>query len=152
MKNHRTLTALVLLLMSTAVIAQGPGNHKMRSATENATRQTVMLAQSLGLNSEQIVQIQNINLKYATNDSIRFAEMRNGQSTENVDRQTIMKKMKEERAAKKAEIESVLTDAQKTKYEALEKERQNRGLKGQGNPPDGGQPPVEGQGGNQPEN
>lgn len=138
MKNFRTLTAAALLLMGTAVMAQGPGNRQMRSATENATRQTVMLVQSLGLNAEQTAKIQEINMKYATSDSIRFAEMRNNQSTEKVDRETMMKKMQEERAAKKVEIESVLTDDQKTKYEALEKERQNRGPRqGQGNQPGG---------------
>jgi len=135
-------------MMSMTVMAQGPGKHMMRSATERATRQTVILVKSLELTAEQTAKIQEINLKYSTNDSVRFAEMRNNQSKEKIDRETMMKTMKEQKAAKKAEIQSVLTDAQKTKYEALEKERQSHGP-GQG-PGEGGQPPMGGPEGGQP--
>jgi len=140
MKNFRTLTVAALLLMCTAAMAQ-QGNRQMRSATENATRQTTTLVESLGLNADQTAKIQVVNYKYAVKDSITLAGMRS-QSAETMDRDAMMKAMQESRAAKTVEIEAILTDAQKVKYEAAEKERQSRGFGGgapQGGPQGGGQ-------------
>lgn len=147
MKKFRTSIAVALILMSMTAMAQGPGRHKMRSATENATWQTIMLVKSLELNAEQTMAIQKINMKYAINDSVRFAEFHSNQSKEKFDRDSMIKIMKEQRAAHRTEIESVLTDTQKAKYEELEKERQSHGP-GFGHD-GGGQPPMGGREGGQ---
>jgi periplasmic protein CpxP/Spy len=130
MRKIRTLTAAALLLVCTAAMAQQPGEGPMmRSATERAVRQTTELVESLGLNADQTAKIQSVNMKYAAKDSITFAGMRS-QSPETMDRDAMMKTMQEQRAAKSVEIEAVLTDAQKVKYEAAEKERQSQGPQG----------------------
>jgi periplasmic protein CpxP/Spy len=145
MKILKTTTAAVLFFVGTVAMAQqGPGKHQMRSATERAKTETEKIAKSLDLNKDQTTQILEINYKYAVKDSIWFAEMRKEQNKdEKVDRETIMKTMKEERAAKTTEVKAVLTDDQKAKYDALLKEREQRGPRpeGQGAPegaPEGG--------------
>jgi len=140
MKFFKTMTAVALLVMGTTAMAQGQGNHPNRSATERATNETERVAKSLELNAEQTVKVQVINYKYAVKDSIRFEEMRKeNPNVEKPDRETMMKMMKEARAAKATEVKALLTDDQKVKYEAILKERENRAPRqgGNGNHPEG---------------
>jgi len=140
MKFFKTMTAAALLLVGTLAMAQGQGNRPMRSATERAKNETERVVKALDLNAEQTVKIQVINYKYAVKDSIRFAERQ--KNAEKPDRETMMKIMKEDRDAKATEVKALLTDDQKAKYEALLKERENRGPRpngqgGNGNRPEG---------------
>jgi len=137
MKIFKTMAAAALLLVGTVAMAQGQGNRPMRSATERAKNETERVVKALELNVEQTGKIQVINYKYAVKDSIRFAERQN--NAEKPDRETMMKIRKEEGAAKATEVKALLTDDQKAKYDAILKERENRGPRqgGNGNRPEG---------------
>jgi periplasmic protein CpxP/Spy len=137
MKFFRTLVAATLMMVGTTAMAQGPaqGNRQMKSSSERAKTETDKLATTLELTSEQKAQVLDINLKYAAKDSVRFAGMRNNQGAAQTDRETIMKEMQAQRAEQATEVKAVLTDAQKTKYDAFLKERSQRG------PGQGGQRP-----------
>ena len=144
MKILKTITAAALLLMGTVVMAQqGQGNRQMRSATERAKTETERIVKAVELTADQTAKILVINQKYAVKDSIRFADMRNSQSSGNVDREAMMKEMKASRDVKTIEVKAVLTEDQKTKYDAYLKERDERGNRqgrqggAQGNRPEG---------------
>ena len=136
MKILKTMIAAAVLVNGMVAMAQGPGNRPMRSASERAKMETEMLVKSLEMNAEQTAQVQEINQKYAVKDSISFSEMRKGGQPSAADREAMMKSLQEQRAAKSAEIKAVLTDAQKEKYDAIQKEREQRGPRqgGQGKP------------------
>jgi len=139
MKFFRTMTAAALLLIGTTAMAQNQGreNRQMRSATERAKTETESMVKSLELNADQTAKIQVINYTYATKDSIRFVEMsKDREAGKTPDREAMMKLMKEQRDAKTTEVKAILTDDQKTKYDELQKQReQNRNRQGgQGRP------------------
>jgi len=142
MKILKTMTAAALLMIGTVVMAQGPGNRQMRSASERAKMETERMVKSLDLNAEQTAKVQAINLAYAVKDSVSFAAMRNAMSAGNVDREAMKAAREVTAKAKTTEIKALLTDAQKAKYETYIKESLQRGLRpgGQGNRPGGGQP------------
>lgn len=121
MKLFKTIAAAALLVLSTSIMAQGQGNRQMRSSSERAKTETENIIKAVAPTAEQALKILDINLKYAAKDSIRFAEMR--ASGGNMDRETMMKNMQEQRTAQTAEIKAVLTDDQKAKYDAYIKER-----------------------------
>lgn len=121
MKLFKTIAAAALLVLSTTIMAQGQGNRQMRSSSERAKTETENIIKAVAPTAEQALKILDINLKYAAKDSARFAEMR--ASGGNMDRETMMKNMQEQRAAQTAEIKAVLTDEQKAKYDAYIKER-----------------------------
>lgn len=127
MKILRTMTAAALFVIGTAVMAQGQGNRQMRPASERAKMESEMLVKSLELNADQTAKIQEITLKFAVKDSVRFAERRKGQESGEFDRDAMMKAMQADRAAKLVEVKALLTDAQKAKYDAFLKEREQRG-------------------------
>ncbi|MDD4922096.1 MAG: hypothetical protein PHS30_06415 [Bacteroidales bacterium] len=147
MKKIKTMTAAALFAIGTAVMAQAPANRPMRSASERAKMESEMMVKSLGLSTDQTAKVKDINLKYALKDSVSRAERLKNQA-QDVDREAMKKAMKAEREAKSNEIKAVLTDAQKMKADALQKEFQNRGPRqggqggqgGPGNRPQGGQP------------
>jgi len=145
MKFFKTMTAAALFIMGTVAMAQGQGNHPMRSATERAKNETERVVKALDLNAEQTVKIQVINYKYAVKDSIRFEEMRKeSPNVEKPDRETMMKIMKEDRDAKATEVKALLTDEQKEKYDAILKERENREPRPEGAPEGGPEGALEG--------
>jgi hypothetical protein len=122
----KTLTAIAIFALATTVMAQESGRQPRRSFSERANMETQTLVKALELNADQTVKIEQINRTYAVKDSIRFSEMRKGDGGQ-VDRETMMKNMQAQRAAKAGEIKALLTDAQKEKYEAYLKENANRG-------------------------
>ena len=122
MKLFKTIAAAALLVLSTSIMAQGQGNRQMRSSSERAKSETEQIAKAVELTADQAAKVLEINLKYAANDSIRFAEMRASGAT--MDRDAMMKSMTERRAAQAVEVKAVMTDAQKTKYDAYLKERE----------------------------
>lgn len=119
MKAIRLFAAAALLVLSTTVMAQGQGQ-RMRSTSERAKAETERIAKAVELTPEQAAKVLEINLKYAVKDSARFAEMRNGGG--NMDRETMMKNMQEQATQKATDVKAVLTDAQKTKFDAYLKE------------------------------
>ena len=154
MKTMKTIAAAALLVLSTTLMAQGQGNRQMRSATERATNETLSIAKVVSLTPEQAAKILEINMKYATKDSIRFAEMRASGAT--IDREAIMKARHEQIAAQSAEIKAVMNDEQKAKYESVLKEREEQlgqRMEGQGGKREGKQGGRQGgrQGGQRPE-
>jgi periplasmic protein CpxP/Spy len=144
MKLLKTFTAAALLVLGTTVMAQGPGqgqgqgNRQMRSSSERAKMETEQLTESLGLSTEQKVKVLEINMKYAAKDSVRFAGMR--AQGQNIDRDVMMKEMQAQRAEQAKEVKALLTDDQKTKYDAYLKEKAERGPRGG----QGGQRPESG--------
>ena len=122
MKLFKTIAAAALLVLSTSIMAQGQGNRQMRSSSERAKSETEQIAKTVELTVDQAAKVLEINLKYAAKDSIRFAEMRTSGAT--MDRDAMMKSMTEQRAAQAVEVKAIMTDAQKTKYDAYLKERE----------------------------
>jgi len=140
MKLFKTIAAVALLVFSTSIMAQGQGNR--RSSSERAKSETDQIAKAVELTADQTAKVLAINLKYAAKDSIRFAEMRASGAT--MDRDAMMKVTTEQRAAQAVEVKAVMTDAQKTKYDAYLKERDAQRaarMGGQGGGGQGGQRP-----------
>lgn len=101
---------------------------------EDAVRkaETEQMTQTLALDQAQVVKVQEINLKFAKQDSVRFAEMRAG--GQQMDREKMMETMRATQEAKTKELNEVLTDDQKAKYTKFQEERRQRGFGGgQGN-------------------
>jgi protein CpxP len=121
MKLFKTIAAVALLVFSTSIMAQGQGGNR-RSSSERAKTETENIVKALALTPEQAAKVLEINLKYATKDSIRFAEMRASGAT--MDREAMMKTRTEQAAAQAVEVKAVMTDDQKVKYEAFIKERE----------------------------
>lgn len=138
MKLFKTLAAAALLVLSTSIMAQGQGNRQMRSATERAKTETENVIKAVVPTAEQALKILDINMKYATKDSIRTAEMR---ASGNFDREAMMKTMQEQRDAKSVEIKAILTDEQKAKYDAYLKEVEAQRAQRMGGGGQGGQRP-----------
>lgn len=131
MKSLKTLVAVGLFVLGATVMVQaqgqGRGNRQMRSATERAKMETESMVKALELKADQTPKIQDINYKYAVKDSIRFDEMRKDREAGKVvDREEMMKKMNEQREAKTIEVKALLTEDQKTKYDELQKQRDQR--------------------------
>ena len=122
MKLFKTIAAAALLVLSTSIMGQGQGNRQMRSSSERAKSETEQIAKAVELTADQAAKVLGINLKYAAKDSIRFAEMRTSGAA--MDRDAMMKSMTEQRAAQAVEVKAIMTDAQKTKYDAYLKERE----------------------------
>ena len=120
MKLFKTIAAAVLLVLSTSIMAQGQGNR--RSSSERAKSETENIVKAVVLTPEQAAKVLEINLKYATKDSIRFAEMRASGAT--MDRDAMMKTRTEQAAAQVVEVKAIMTDDQKVKYDAYLKERE----------------------------
>lgn len=140
MKLFKTIAAVALLVLSTSIMAQGQGNR--RSSSERAKTETENIVKALALTPEQAAKVLEINLKYATKDSIRFAEMRASGATPDMDAMRTARTAQREEQAK--EVKAVITDDQKTKYDAYLKEREAQ----RGAPRQGGQ--GGGQGGQRP--
>lgn len=138
MKIFKTMTTAALLLIGTAVLAQAPGNRQRRSATDRAKTETERVVKALELTADQTIKLQEVNLKFAVKDSVAMDARRNSQSAGEVDRDAMMKAREADRAVKTVEVKAILTDAQKVKYDALQKEMMQRGGNRQGGP--GGQP------------
>jgi periplasmic protein CpxP/Spy len=132
MKLFKTIAAAVLLVLGTTVMAQGPGqgNRQMRSSSERAKSDTEQLVKALELTPDQTAKILDINLKSAVKDSLRFAEMRSAGGS--MDREAMMKAMQTQREELGNQIKAVLTEAQKTKYDAFLKERELQRAQRQG--------------------
>jgi protein CpxP len=129
MKLLKIIAAAALLVLSTSIMAQGQGNR--RSSSERAKSETENIVKAVVLSPEQAAKVLEINLKYATKDSIRFAEMRASGAT--MDREAMMKARTEQAAIQAAEVKAVMTDDQKVKYDAYVKEREaQRAARGQG--------------------
>jgi hypothetical protein len=134
MKRFKTMAFTLLFVAGSVVYAQGPGQggRQMRSATDRAKAETEQMTQTLALDQAQVVKVQEINLKFAKQDSVRFAEMRAG--GQQMDREKMMETMRANQEAKSKELNEVLTDDQKAKYTKFLEERRQRGFGGgQGN-------------------
>lgn len=121
MKLFKTIAVVALLVFSTSIMAQGQGGNR-RSYTERAKTETENIVKALALTPVQAAKVLEINLKYATKDSIRMAEMR--ASGAQMDREAMMKTRTEQAAAQAVEVKAVMTDEQKAKYDAYLKERE----------------------------
>lgn len=141
MKGIKFMALATLFIAGSIVYAQGPGQggRQMRSTTDRAKAETEQMTQSLALDEAQVAKVLEVNLKFAKQDSVRFAEMRAG--GQQMDREKMMETMRATQEAKTKEINAVLTDDQKAKYTKFLEERRNRGFGGGqgGNRPQGGQ-------------
>ncbi len=142
MKRIKMMAMATLFIAGSIVYAQGPGQaggRQMRSATDRAKAETEQMTQTLTLDQTQVAKVLEVNLKFAKQDSVHFAEMRAG--GQQMDREKMMATMRATQEAKTKEINEVLTDDQKAKYTKFLEERRQRGSgAGQGrNRPQGGQ-------------
>lgn len=148
MKTVKTIVTIALFLIGSVSFAQGPAQgqgRQMRSATERAKNETTRLVKSLELDSAQTAALCAINMKYAVQDSIRFAGMR-GNNNAQVDREKMMQEMRATQEAKAKEVNAILKEGQKANYKKYLEERQQRG-QGQGGQRQGGQGGPGNQGG-----
>lgn len=126
MSKLTSLLVWIALFVGTTVYAQGPqgGNRAMRSASERAKMESENLKETLNLTAEQTSEIQKISLKFAQQDSISFASMR--EQGQNVDREKMMQDMRERTEKKGTEMKAVLTPEQQKAYDKWVAERGNR--------------------------
>jgi len=134
MKTLKTIAVATLFMIGSVSFAQGPqggmgGGRQMRSSTERAKTETEQLTKTLSLDATQSAKMYDINLKYAQQDSVRFAGMR--ANNQEVDRDKMMQEMRASQEAKSAEVNAILTDDQKAGYKKYLEERQQRGPGGQ---------------------
>ena len=100
-----------MLFLSSAVIAQGT---ESMSASDRATKLTDWMTKNLNLTTDQIPKVSDINAKYAgMNEQLKS-------STDTKDQK--MATMKNNDAAKDAELKGILTDSQYQTYETKKAE------------------------------
>ncbi|HNW51334.1 MAG TPA: DUF4890 domain-containing protein [Prolixibacteraceae bacterium] len=125
----------VVLFLSAMTFAQppqgGPGGRQF-NPEEMVKRQTDEMVKDLGLDAKQTEKVSAINKKYADKMGEMFKNAQGGG-----DHDAMRKKMETMRTEKDAELKAVLTAAQYTKYQELEKQRMERFR--QGPPPGQGQ-------------
>jgi hypothetical protein len=100
-----------MLFLSLGVIAQGT---ESMSASDRATKLTDWMTKNLNLTTDQIPKVSDINAKYAgMNEQLKS-------STDTKDQK--MATMKNNEAAKDAELKGILTDSQYQTYETKKAE------------------------------
>jgi periplasmic protein CpxP/Spy len=121
MKLFKALAVAALLISGTVAMAQAPqggqGQRQRMSSAERAKTTVDKMTEVLALTAEQKTKATEIELKYAAKDSVRMAGMMANQG-QDVDREAMMAEMQKTREAKNAEQKAILTDAQKTKFDA----------------------------------
>jgi len=96
------------------------GKHKSRNAEEHAAKKTAHLQKDLGLNDTQTKKIGVINLAYAKKSkAIHEAARTEKEAGKEIDKDAIRQEMKTMRETQIAEIKTVLTEVQITKFDAL---------------------------------
>lgn len=111
---------------------KGPMNHqkkgfkadamksaKMLSVEQSAMRQTEKLDKILDLTDIQSSKILKINLKYAEQDSVLFAGIRDKKRAGEVDKEAIRKNIQASKDAKAKEISQILEEFQNAKYQSM---------------------------------
>jgi hypothetical protein len=134
MKSLKAIVLSAVVVMSAGAFAQGPqgggmGGMRNMPTAQRAQREADRLVEQLGLSADQKAKITELAKTYAVKDSVRMAEVMK-QGFENVDRDKMMQDMRTAQTEKANAFKAVLTDAQKTKYDDLLKEQQNRGFGG----------------------
>lgn len=138
MKFKALFTSLLIVLVVIVSNAQPPqgGGFGQMDPEQMAKSQTDRMAEDLKLDDKQKTEVQAINLKY----SKKMGEIFQGGGGMG-DFEEMRKKMDEMNTQKNAELKKVFTAEQYTKYEALEKQRQEerrqRMQQGQGGAPGG---------------
>lgn len=113
--------AIIILIGTTASIAQNRGGQRNTDPVEMAKRQTAEIKEAVGLDEEQETQVYDINLTAAKN-------MATAREDSGEDRNAMREKMREIRDESNKEMKKVLTEEQWTKYEKYqEKRREQRG-------------------------
>lgn len=116
----------VFFVAVTAGVAQNPqrgGGDRQFTPEDMAKRQTERLVESLSLNKAQETKVHDLNLKYAKKGQELRNQMRNANDQA---RQELRKKMTAQQAEKDVEMKKILTADQWKRYEALQKEMQQR--------------------------
>ena len=110
---HFIPTVLVLIL--TSMVANAQNNQKdIPSASERAARLTDWMKTNLQLTDDQLPKVQDINMKYAN----KMEDLKNSAAAK---RQKLLT-LKENDAAKDAELKQVFTDSQYKTYMAKKDE------------------------------
>ncbi len=134
MKCTLKLTAVFMLCFLCSINMQAQRGGRGGDPTEMAMKQTQRMTDSLTLSNAQINKVSEINLKYAEKMSaIRKA----ARESEDFDRSMMRESMKQMRNDQKAELQTILTKDQWTKFEKMEEARKQkregrRGKKGKG--------------------
>jgi|SRR5450432_388067 len=106
------------MFFTLSVNAQAPGGMQMQTPEQRADTLTSKMKTALMLSDEQLPQVQSVNLKYAQKmDSLYNAP---GERTEKM---PVMQSMQQD---KTAELKTILTPDQYTKYQAMVKEMMDR--------------------------
>ncbi len=120
MKLFKVLAVAALLISGTVAMAQAPqggGQRQRMSSSERAKSTVNTMTETLGLTADQKAKVLEVALKYAAKDSVRMAGMMAGQG-QNMDMEAMRAEMQKNREAQNTEYKALLTDAQKTKFDA----------------------------------
>lgn len=113
MKRINFILLMMAFLIATSVSAQ----EKRKTPEERAKAQSEAMKKNLGLNEEQTIALEEINLRFAK--EVEAKREMNGNSNEKVEIP------QEIRDARNAEIKTVLTPDQYEKFLKIKGERQN---------------------------
>lgn len=121
--KQRFYFLVTALLFATIVMAQppqgGPQGGPM-NPEEMVKRQTEEMVKDLGLDAKQTEKVSAINKKYADKMGEIF------KSSQGADRDAMREKMMTMKTQKDAELKTVLTAEQYTKYQEIEKKRMEK--------------------------
>jgi Spy/CpxP family protein refolding chaperone len=135
MKLRSFLFAFAFLFVGIMAMAQPLQGMGQFNPEEMIKRQTEQMVKDLGLNDSQKTKIEALNKKYG-------AKMGEVFQSAGGDREKVREKMTAMRTEKDAELKTILTPEQFTKYQELEKKRmEERRQNGQGRPGGPGAPP-----------
>lgn len=132
MNKFFLITVLFLGVFSLAQAQRGTGQRPSQAGggrpqmdpAERVERQTQQLKESLSLTDEQTAKVKAIYTKYGEKQREAFQKAR--EAGEEVDREKMREQMQATRTQQDNEIKALLTAEQKTKFEAVIKERQER--------------------------
>ena len=149
MKKQQLLFLMLGLLFSNLIYAQRENfrNRQRLSVEERAKIQTTLMTDSLGLNEDQVVLVDEINLKYAkeregliTNGDLTREERMFDLETQEIKREKELKKILDKDQFKKMKE---LEEQRRAKMRERMRERRGRGPGAGGIPPNG---PPDGEG------
>ncbi|MCW0484148.1 Spy/CpxP family protein refolding chaperone [Gaoshiqia sediminis] len=132
MKKFFLITVLFLGVFSLAQAQRGTGQRPSQAGggrpqmdpAERVERQTQRLKEALTLTDEQTVKVKEIYTKYGEKQREAFQKAR--ESGQEMDREKMREQMQANMVQQDNEVKALLTAEQKTKFEAVIKERQER--------------------------
>jgi hypothetical protein len=109
---------LLFILTSQLVTAQNDSGIQDKTPEERAQFQTVLMKSKLGLDSQQVIQVQSINLKYALKNDQVFKS--------DAGKLTRFKQLKASQKEKDGELKKIFSAEQFKQYEAYQAEMKDK--------------------------